>query len=152
MTLVYDPPLDPSYGLEYCRANVSASLGTWGPGRDPVTGQPKYERQVPPDPDLSHEAYEEDLVKHGFKWCPVKSYRRHFKRGVGSDHWRLVVGLLHRHDEPPSPQRFALVVSIAGDDGDPVYDDMVAALRIYATQDLQLRASVRQRIRGRASS
>lgn len=153
MTLVYDPPLDGNYGLEYCRANVSASLGTWGPAVNKETGELQYVRQVPPDPSLSGSAYEEDLVRFGFKWCPVKSYKRDFKRGVNARDWRLAVELLHRHDQPPSPQSFALVVTITGQDGDPVYDDMVAALRVraYSTQDLRLKSAVQQRIRARLS-
>ncbi len=150
MTLVYTPPLDSNYGLEYCRANVSASLGTWGPKRDKDDGSLMYVRQVPPDPKLARGAYEEELVKHGFKWCPVKSYRREFRKGVSADTWRLVVELLHRAGEAPSPQPFALVVTVSGDDGQPVYDDMVTALRTYATQDLALKATVRQRIRATA--
>lgn len=149
MTLAYDPPLDKNFGLEYCRANVTASLGTWGPGRD-RDGSLAYNRQVPPDPMLAHQASEEDLVKYGFKWAPVKSYRREFHRGVDSTNWRLVLELLHRHDQTPSPQRFALIVTILGEDGDRVYDDLVLALRAYQTQDLALRAEVRERIQLRA--
>ncbi|MGH9194782.1 MAG: hypothetical protein ACRD1T_03470, partial [Acidimicrobiia bacterium] len=52
MTLVYNPPLDADFGLEYCRTNMSASLGTWGPKVDQQTGEMFYVRQVPPDPSL----------------------------------------------------------------------------------------------------
>ena len=108
-----------------------------------------YVRQVPPDPSLSGSTYEEDLVRFGFKWCPIKSYKRDFTRGVNAIQWRLLVELLHRHDEVPAPQPFALVVTITGEPDQPVYDDIVAALRIYQTQDLALRTEVRQRIRSR---
>lgn len=148
MTLVYDPPLNASYGLEYCRANVSASLGTIRPD---ANGKMRYQRELPPDPERSHEAFEEELVKHGFKWCPTKSYRRDIARGIGSEHWRLTVELLHRHDQDRQPQRFALLVTIEGAEGQPVYDDLVTALRGYNTQDLTLKASVRQRITTRGT-
>jgi serine protease AprX len=150
MTLVYDPPLDSNFGLEYCRANVNASLGTFRVDRD--TGEVRYQREVLPDPILHGRGYEEDLVKFGFKWCPVKNYRRVLKRGVTADYWRLRVELLHRHDESQQPQRFALVVTVLGDAGQPVYDDMVKGLRIYSTQDLQLKAAIRQRLQVRAAS
>ncbi len=148
MTLVYDPPLNASYGLEYCRANVSASLGTVRPD---ANGRMKYHRELPPDPERSHEAFEEELVKHGFKWCPTKSYRRDIARGINSEHWRLTVELLHRHDQDRQPQRFALLVTIEGDEGQPVYDDLVLALRGYNTQDLALKAGVRQRVAPRGT-
>lgn len=150
MTLVYDPPLDSNSGLEYCRANIDASLGVVT--IDGKAGKPKFRGKVPAEPNLHGKGYEEDLVKFGFKWSPVKSYRRSFKIGVSSQHWRLRVELLHRHDSPQTPQRFALVITVAGDEGQPVYDDLVVALRTRATTDLQLRSSVRQRIRGRLES
>lgn len=150
MTLVYDPPLDPNYGLEYCRANVNASLGTVRVDRG--TGEIHYDRKVPPDPLMHGHGYEEDLIKFGFKWCPVKSYRRSISRGINSDHWTLHAELLHRHHAPQEPQRFALIVTVSGDSGEPVYDDMVNALRIYGTQDLQLKARVRQRLQARADA
>jgi serine protease AprX len=145
MTLVYDPPLNSNFGLEYCRTNVNASLGTARIDRN--TGEILgYNRKVPPDPILHGQGYEEDLIRFGFKWSPVKSYRRVLTRGVNSDRWRLRVELLHRHDEPQEPQRFALVVTVSGESGQPVYDDMVNALRIYGTQDLQVKTQVRQRL------
>ncbi len=145
MTLAYDPPLNKNYGLEYCRSNVTASLGTVGPRQDP-NGRLVYTRRVPPDPQMTHQATEEELVKYGFKWSPIKSYRRELPRGVESTHWRLVLDLLHRHDEPPASQRFALIVTLSGEEGDSVYDDLVQALRAYQTQDLALRTEVRERI------
>ena len=144
MTLVYSPPLDANYGLEYCRANVTASLGTVGSG---PRGNLKYTRQAHPDAHHSRGATEEDLIKHGLKWWPTKRYSRDIVRGIDSVHWRLTVDLLHRAGDKPQPQPFALIVTIEGNDDDPVYDDLVTALRPYASNDLALRASVRQSFR-----
>lgn len=149
MTLAYDPPLDPNYGLEYCRANVDASLGTMR--LDEETGELSYHGEVPPEHHLRGPAYEEDLVKFGFKWCPIKSYRRSMPRGVKAHHWKLRVALLHRHDQAPLRQKFALAITIQGTPGQPVYDDTIQALRAFQTQDLQLRATVRQRIQASLS-
>ncbi|NJD66864.1 MAG: S8 family peptidase [Chloroflexi bacterium] len=147
MTLVYSPPRNGAFGLEYCRANVTASLGTWGPAVN-SDGELLYKGQVPPEPKRAGSATEEHLIRHGFKWSPSKSYRRSLSKGVGSTHWRLLVDLLHRAEQAPEPQGFALVVTVSGPEGAPVYNDMVAALRAYQTQDLLVRAEVRQRIQG----
>lgn len=139
MTLAYEPPLDPAAGLEYCRSNVSASLGT---ATIDSGGRLTHKRQVGPFPDLSGKGYERSLVEQGFKWSPVKRYQRTMTKGVSSTHWRLRLELLHRSGERPAPQPFALVISISGEEGLPVYDDVVAALRSHASTDLRLRSSI----------
>ncbi|MEZ4479900.1 MAG: S8 family peptidase [Dehalococcoidia bacterium] len=139
MTLVYEPPLDPTAGLEYCRANVSASLGTATLDRD---GKLRHKRQVHPFPDLSGQGHERSLIEQGFKWSPVKCYQRTITNGVAATHWRLRLELLHRSGEQSVSQPFALVISISGDDGLPVYDDVVAALRSHASTDLRLKTSI----------
>ncbi|MBS1867754.1 MAG: S8 family peptidase, partial [Acidobacteria bacterium] len=93
MTLVHEPDLDASFGSEYCRSNIEVSLGTYEPGKD---GKRHQKKQVPEDPKLSGSAYEQDLVEHGFKWSPVKVYRREMVRGVRGKSWRLDLSLHHR--------------------------------------------------------
>lgn len=109
MTLVYDPPRDPSAGAEYCRVNVDVSLGTYDPGPD---GRPTHEKKIPLQPTDYKELFEWYQVKHGFKWSPVKVYRRALQRTSGS-RWRLEMRLLCRDElQPPEPQSVALVVTM----------------------------------------
>jgi len=124
MTLVYDPPLDPNCDSEYCRTNVEASLGTYDADRE---GQPRHHKVVPAEPrDLSL-LYERHLIEHGFKWSPVKVYRRRISRGVRGDVWRLKVSVHHRSGFMPSEaQSVALLVTMIDHrNRGPVYDETV---------------------------
>lgn len=147
MTLAYTPRLDPNFGMEYCRTNIEAHLGTYH--RNKKSGALVWTNRVPLDPKISGAMYEADLVKLGHKWSPVKSYRNTLD-GVLTDHWRLRLDLLHRAGEIETPLDFALVITVSGEPGDPVYNDVVTALRLHGivTQDLPLRSEVRQRLQG----
>lgn len=144
MTLVYDPPLDATYGSEYCRSNVEVSLGTYGLGSD---GKRVHKKQVPEEPLDHSRTYEEELIKFGFKWSPVKVYRRNIKSGVAGDRWRLALNIHHRSEfQPIEHQTMALVVTIADPDRKaPVYNDMVVAMNRagWVTTDLQLDNRIR---------
>ncbi|HHX95576.1 MAG TPA: S8 family peptidase [Clostridia bacterium] len=43
ITLVYDPPLDATFGVEYCRNNMDVSFGTWYLDKN---GELRYKRRV----------------------------------------------------------------------------------------------------------
>lgn len=145
MTLVYDPALDPSFGAEYCRSNVEISLGTHPLGQD---GKRHQKKQVPREPQLRGGAYEKDLVEHGFKWSPIKVYRREMVQGVQGDRWRLNVSVQHRSAHVASEEQYAvLIVTLA----DPekradVYNEMVVLMNRagWAAVDLQIRQRIRQ--------
>lgn len=146
MTAVYEPPLDPDYGAEYCRANLDISLGTYDLNKD---GERQHRKQVPPEPKDVNLLYERALVENGFKWSPVKVYRRHMKRGIQGQDWRLKVTVSHRSGfSSDVPQDFALVVTIR-DPGQtqPVYDEVVARMQQlgWITQDLQIHERIRER-------
>ncbi|MGA2401956.1 MAG: S8 family peptidase [Syntrophobacteraceae bacterium] len=147
MTLVYEPPLDASFGSEYCRRNVEASLGIYD--RD-SQGARHHKKQIPLEPADISERYERYLVEHGFKWSPVKVYRRSLKRVQGKD-WRLLIKLFNRGDFLSShTQSAALVITISDPQGSgPVYDELVRIMNRagWITADLQ----VKERIRARAS-
>ena len=140
MTLVHEPELDASFGSEYCRSNIEVSLGTYDPGKD---GKRHQKKQVPEDPKLTGSAYERDLVEHGFKWSPVKVYRREMVRGVRGKTWRLDLSLHHRASYISSdPEHAVLIITVA----DPqkkaeVYNEMVVQMAKlgWAAADLQLR-------------
>lgn len=140
MTLVHEPELDASFGSEYCRSNIEVSLGTYDPGKD---GKRHQKKQVPEDPKLTGSAYEQDLVEHGFKWSPVKVYRREMVRGVRGKTWRLDLSLHHRASHVSSdPERAVLVVTVSDPDKKAeVYNEMVVQMNKlgWATADLQLR-------------
>ncbi len=144
ITLVYDPPLDPSFGAEYCRTNVDVSLGTYDIGDD---GKPHHHRQIPPEPRDVNLLYEKHLVEHGFKWSPVKVYRRRIPRGVSGSEWRLRVSIHHRAEfVTTAPQRIALLITLRDPENQgPVYNEVVAAMITagWASVDLPVRTQVR---------
>jgi hypothetical protein len=145
MTLLYDPPLDRGYGVEYCRCNVNASLGTVV--IDPATGKESYNRQVPPYPKELCEGYEEELIKHGFKWAPLKLYYRRFMRGPADKEWRLTLDVLNRAEFlPEEDQEVILVITIRDPAGQArVYDALVREMNRlnWGAQDLGIRSRAR---------
>jgi len=150
MTLVYDPPLDPTAGAEYCQVNVDVSLGTYDPGSD---GKRVHKGQIPLDPDPSDlsKLYEKNLIEYGFKWSPVKVYRRKMTAVTGN-RWRIRLRLLHRAGlVEAAPQGVALIITLF----DPkkrkaVYNDVVTAMNRsgWIAQDLRVDERIRARTRG----
>ncbi len=145
MTLVYEPPLDPNYGAEYCRSNVEVSLGTYDVGK---SGKPEHRGKVPPEPKNVSRMYERQLIEHGFKWSPVKVYRKKMQR-IRGDNWRLKVSVHQRSGHvSDEPQEFALVVTMRDPKQQaPVYDQVVQQMQQlgWVTQDLEVQERVRAR-------
>ncbi|WP_298272366.1 hypothetical protein [Geobacter sp.] len=128
VTLCYSPPLDGQHGVEYCRANIDLSFGTYDLKAD---GKRHQHGVVPLEPGEKKLLYEAKLIEHGFKWSPVKVYRARFPKGVAGSDWRLKLNVLRRAGEAPPdiPQRAVVLVTLRGLDGaDPVYEDGVRAL------------------------
>ena len=144
MTLVHEPDLDASFGSEYCRSNLEVSLGTYDPGDD---GKQHQHKQIPEDPKLTGSGYEKDLVEHGFKWSPVKVYRREMSRVQGQT-WRLTLSAEHRSGQATTePQRAALIITVSDPlKKAPVYDEMVVQMNNlgWTANDLQVRTRLRQ--------
>jgi serine protease AprX len=144
MTLVFDPDLDASFGSEYCRTNIAVSLGTYDVGAD---GKRHQVKRVPEDPKLRGKAFEKDLVEFGFKWSPVKVYRREMPRGIHGKAWRLDLSVEHRSGHASTqPQRAALIITVSDPEKKaPVYNEMVVQMsRLgWSANDLQLRSRLR---------
>ena len=143
-TLVCEPPLDGTFGAEYCRSHVNVSIGTFGGGGEKGQGQA---RQVHPFPrHVGKTAKEKALVEHGFKWSPVKVYKRRMPRGVNAERWRLVVDATDRSGTSNDTVRAALVVTIADLARQArVYNDVVVAMtRLgWVAHDVTVRARMR---------
>lgn len=150
MTVIHDTPLDPDFGIEYCRSNVTASLGTLGV--DKKTGDETYSREVEPVPKALSDGYEAELVKHGFKWSPLKLYYRKLVRLAADKEWRLLLERLDRAENADlNQQDVVVVVTVRDPDGrTPVYDRVVQSMNRlgWVTQDLRVRS--RTRIKGDA--
>jgi serine protease AprX len=139
MTLVYDPPVDPTAGAEYCRVNVDVSLGTFDVGKD---GKRHHMGKIPLEPADAHTLYEEYQLEHGFKWSPLKVYRKRLER-TGGDHWRIFLRMFHRgNNDTGELQNVALVVTMQ----DPqkkadVYNEVVREMNLngWVTQNLEVR-------------
>lgn len=147
MTLVYDPPLDASFGAEYCRSNVDISLGTYDVGKD---GKRCQEIKIPAQPEDVSKLYEKHLVEFGFKWSPIKVYHRSMPRGVKGGKWRLKVTLNNRREfHPTDEQHLWLIVTVADPQQEkPVYNEVVEAMNRqgWATQSLELQQRLRARL------
>jgi serine protease AprX len=144
MTLAYDPPLDPNFGAEYCRTNVEVSLGTYEKNSK---GKWEHRGMIPPEPKDISKLYEKHLVEHGFKWSPVKVYRRQIPRGISGEDWRLKVSVHYRSGFVNQMlQGIALIVTMRDPQKKaPVYDQVVTTMnRIgWKTIDLQIQERIR---------
>ena len=146
ITIVYDPPLEPAAGAEYCQVNVDVSLGTYDQGPN---NKRSHIGKIPLEPKDYSKLYEKHLVEYGFKWSPVKVYRKKFTRTAG-DLWRLHLQMYHRAGyENQNSQKVALVVTMFDPKKrKPVYNDVVRAMNKtdWITQDLQISDQIRTRV------
>lgn len=123
ITAVYSPPLDPSAGSEYVRANVELSFG--------VLNGDRIQGKVPMEGDIGQNGYESAQIEHGGKWAPVKVHRTQFPQGVEGGVWALQAGLTLRAFEPQlnEPIPTYIIVTLRSLDGNTsVYADGVKAL------------------------
>jgi hypothetical protein len=111
MTLVYRPPLDRSFGAEFVRINVDAHLGQ----EEGDTFRNRVKQAHLPG-DGAEGQFEHELIEHGLKWWPMKSYEARFPRGKGtSSNWRLSVESIVRAEDvfPAVGVPFALILTIS---------------------------------------
>ncbi len=149
VTLVYDPPLLPRAGAEYCQVNVNVSLGR----RSGLTkkGKPKHNSEITLQPKDAKDLFEFSQVEHGFKWSPVKVYKTSFKRLPEAD-WGLRLEVQYRDHAgmEHQPQNVALLVTVADPERKaPVYNEVVQLLnqRGWLSENLNLTTRIRQQVR-----
>ncbi len=145
MTLVYDPPLDPYEGASYSQVNINASLGVCyiKDGKED-----KYDRRIIPYPKDYRDMFEKNQIEHGFKWSPVKVYRKKMTSIDSRDAWRITLETQARRTTAPSHQSAVLIATIRDPEEErPVYNEVVGMLnRVgWANQNLAVRDSVRIR-------
>ena len=122
------------------------SLGRYD---EAVDGSRTQDRQVHPFPRRpDNDKSEKKLVEHGYKWSPVKVYRRVSPKGTSGETWRLTVAATDRSLAEATSTPVAMIVTIADiDRSAPVYNDVVMAMTKlgWATSDVQLRDRLRPR-------
>lgn len=149
ITLVYSPPLDYEYPSEYCRSNVDVSFGTYT--MDEKTKQWKHVGKVPQIKEKS-ELYEKVLIENGFKWSPVKVYRKQFPQGTTGDQWRLKLDVQRRAEQEPlsSPQRAVVAITLRSlGNSETIYTEGVKEINRlnWKEADIVIRENERVRIR-----
>lgn len=125
ITLVYQPELDPQKAFEYCQMDINVGFG-----KQDDNG--RFTSKVPLQKD-SH-GFEQDLVKSGDKWSPVKVYQAKFPKGVDIENWKLRVSVLDRDGYDPEGVLipFSIIITIRDIDKEqPVYDEMARLMDIY---------------------
>ena len=149
MTLVAEPPLDSSFGAEYIRANLEASLQA---GNGNAIGELQWIRKIQENPSSSDlkKRNETELIEHGFKWKPIKKYEKTLHR-VKAEDWRIRVRLLLRDgfDLGSKPIKFALIFTISDPDKKyPIYDEIINGLRQrnVFTNEIQFKSQIKQRV------
>lgn len=149
LTLVYDPPLDAGSGAAYSQINVNPSLGIC----DIVDDEEKYGGiEIFPCPKDIRKAYEKEQIEYGFKWSPVKVYRREICRGLApKEYWRITLEVHARSVETAPPfQPVAMLVTIRDPEKElPIYNEVVSMMtrQGWNTQNLQIREDIRIRTR-----
>jgi len=147
MSLVYNPPLDPNFGQEYCRTNIEASFGTYHRTIDKETGEVKmtFKGRVPPEVKWE-EKYEQERVLNGFKWSPIKSYYRKISQGIDGEFWRLFAECTTRSGFSVKKQPFTLIITIKDTTGkSDIYTETINQLRErgFVYHDLQVQERIR---------
>jgi hypothetical protein len=147
MTLVYRPPLEPSFGSELVRVNLDAHLRQDN-GNGKYVGRAKQVFLPNPSSEANTEA---ELIEHGLKWWPIKAYEARLPRGVGkASSWRLAIDSLVRSGDnyPASGIPFTLILTIRDLDGDArVFNDLRQYLRARRVNlnDIRIAGRVRPR-------
>lgn len=141
MTLVYNPPVNPSAGSEYCQVNIEAALGVIGDDES-------FKGAIPLEPKFD-EKFERYRITNGFKWSPVKVYRARFPRGKTGENWAIRLNATSREGaELRITQPVSLIVSVI-DPGKklPVYNEVIKLMNRsnWVAQDLQVQPRVRIR-------
>jgi hypothetical protein len=134
--------------LEYCRTDVTASLGVLGIDSE---GQEHHSMQVPKSPVGLAKRYEAGLAKIGLDWSPLKFYYRRFTRFDATDRqWRLLLQRTDRAEWNSSdPQLVNLMITIrtlAGEPFQEIHEELVRSMTSYGWNFRNIESRARTRI------
>ncbi|WP_162144614.1 S8 family peptidase [Photobacterium halotolerans] len=124
ITLVYQPELNANQAFEYCQVDVQVGFGE--------ISEDGFNSKIPPKKGAH--LYEEELVKNGDKWSPIKVYQKRFPKGVDIENWRLRVKILDRdgYEAECVQVPFTILLTIRDIDKEqPVYNEMVNLMDAY---------------------
>ena len=147
MTLLYEPPFGKRHGMEYCRVNVNAALGVMLPGVE----KSAFHREVDPYPaQISGGRHEENLVKGGYKWSPLKFYYRKLENVPADLAWRLSLWQESRSEfVPQGNQEVIVLVTIrAANPNAQIYEALTQQMLqlSWATQELRVQQPIQLRV------
>lgn len=140
LTISYAPPVDPNFGAECVRYEVSGGFGF----QFAVNGKLNYKSITEEDAPTP----EPGRIADG-KWSPLKTYRKKFPRGqAGGLAWALRLELLQRmQDEQSQSQRVYAIVTLRSIDPDvEVYQRGVAAVNALRIENKAMLSSARIRL------
>jgi len=147
MTLVYRPPLNRAFGAEFVRVNVDAHLG-----QEEKNSFKNRTKQAHLPGDGGEAPFEHELIEHGLKWWPIKSYGARFPRGKGkSSNWRLSVDSIVRAEDafPLMGVPFSLIVTISDPKKSaPVFNELRQHLLSHRVNISDIRIAPRVRVLG----
>lgn len=142
LTLSYAPPINPAFGAEAVRYDVSGAFGAFGVGTD---GKEHFNSITPQDQAL----WEADQINDG-KWAPLKTYRKRSPIGIQGSEWALRLSLTERiSEEVQREQRVYAIVSFRPiEPGVEIYQSGVEQVNRLQYQNSPLLASNRIRVEG----
>jgi hypothetical protein len=106
LTLSYAPPINPAFGSEAVRTDVS---GAFGYMTQTPEGRSRF-RSITPQ-EVVGGYWESQQVADG-KWSPLKSHRKRYPQGTGRGTWALRLSMTERvDDEAHQEQRVFAIVS-----------------------------------------
>jgi len=148
MTMACDPPLDPGEGAAYSLVNIKPAIGRCKEGDIPGETD-EFKGQVVPYPKRISQLFEDQQIRHGYKWAPVKVFKAKMTRLAVWDNWQISIRMEARnYYQPMTPQPAALLVTIRDPHKQqPVYNEVVTMMnRVgWETQNLQVREQIRVR-------
>lgn len=144
LTLSYAPPVNPAFGSEAVRTDVSGAFGYVAANRD---GKARFHSITPQEVVGSY--WEVDQVADG-KWSPLKTYRKQYPQGTGKGTWALRLSLTERvSDESRQEQRvFAIVSFRALVPGQDIYNSGLAEVNRLGYVNREMIPGTRLRLEG----
>jgi hypothetical protein len=146
LTLSYAPPVNPAFGSEAVRTDVSGAFGYFAAGSD---NRPRFHSITPQEVVGSY--WEADQIADG-KWSPLKTYRKSYPQGTGRGTWALRLSLTERvTDESRQEQRVFAIVSFRSlVPGQDIYSSGLAEVNRLGYASREMIPGTRLRLDGQA--